>query len=73
MVNVDLGKTVDYEILKKALIKSAEDVGLGAELKDVFEAGYKVDELGSVEKVEVYCKTYIKVSGSFLPTFCIII
>ena len=64
MSKVEIGKTVDYPTLEKALIKAAEEVGLRATVKDKFEKGYK---LGSLEETSTYSHTLISIGGILFP------
>ena len=67
---VDIGKTVDYESLEKALIEAAEEVGWHAKVEDVKKKGYR---LGSVREVEGYDYTDVHLRGRFLSAMDVMI
>ncbi|MBI2045108.1 hypothetical protein HYT23_03550 [Candidatus Pacearchaeota archaeon] len=70
MKKVDIGRTVDYETLERALRSAAEKVGLRATFSDQYSEGYR---LGSVQETKAYSHTIVNLSGRFLPAMEIII
>ncbi|MBI3622892.1 hypothetical protein HY212_02315 [Candidatus Pacearchaeota archaeon] len=70
MVKVDIGRTVDYETLEKALFEAAKKVGLKARVEDQFDRGYK---LGSVQETQRYSNTMVYLRGRFFPAMAIYI
>ncbi len=60
MVIVDIGRTVDYETLEKALLEAAKEVGLQAEVEDKHRTRYK---LGSVQRIQEYARTEIALTS----------
>lgn len=59
---MNIGKKVDYKTLETALIKAAEEVGWRASAEDKFEKGYR---LGSVEEIQKYSGTRIRLKGKY--------
>jgi len=70
MGKVEIGRTVSYEALEKALLEAAKKVGLRARVEDQFEQGYK---LGSVQETRRYSHTMVYLRGRLLPAMAIYI
>lgn len=64
MVGVELGRKVEYEVLEKALLEAAHEMGMRASVRDITRMDY---QLGSVREVQEYVRTDISLRGRVLP------